>query len=219
MDVFIYKTDAMRRILQLVSRGYTRYTNGVSEPRKLQSLIYKFEDRYGVNRTTQQRYRAKAKGEANAQLVLWLSDNVINWWLLVTAGEGAVKDLELLRDTEQRFERIELTGYSLSKIPKKKGSAAWTWRMTEDNYKTWQERLRTAVIAKNDELIRQAMFSLKRTPAFSGSRKQAFALFRQAKSHWKKINGSEWPYEDIYVGWFGKFQKAKTLNSSDLINK
>ena len=120
MDVFIYKTDAMRRILQLVSRGYTRYKNGVSEPRKLQNLIYKFEDRYGVNRTTQQRYRAKAKGEANAQLVLWLSDNVINWWLLVTAGEGAVKDLELLRDTEQRFERIELTGYSLSKIPKKR---------------------------------------------------------------------------------------------------
>ena len=220
MDVFIYKTDAMRRILQLVSRGYTRYTTGQSHPKKLQSMIYKFEDRYGINRTTQQRYRAKVKGEANAQLVLWLSsDDVVEWWLLVTSGEGVVKDLETLLNTTQRSERIEVTGYSLSKRPRKESGSAWTWRMTDDNYTAWQERLRTAVVSKNDELIRQAMFSLKRTPAFSGSRKQAFALFRYAKAHWKKINGSEWPYEDIYIGWFGKFQKAKILDSSSLTRK
>ena len=70
MDVFIYKTDAMRKILNLVSLGYVRYTCGDISPKKLQGFIAKFKDRYGINRTTQQCYRAKAKGEANSQLVL-----------------------------------------------------------------------------------------------------------------------------------------------------
>lgn len=219
MNVYTYKTDAMRRILQLVSRGYVRYTFGKCELKKLQSLICKFDDRYKINLTTQQRYRAKAKGEANTQLVLFFNEKTIEWWLLVTPGTGLIEELEILKNTEKRFERIELTGYSLCKTPKKGESASWSWRMTENNYLAWQERLRSSVIAKNDELIRQAMFSLKRTPAFSGSRKQAFTLFRQAKNHWRKINGSEWPYENIYIGWFGKFQKAQTIDSSELLEK
>ena len=220
MDVFVYKTDAMRKILQLVSRGYTRHTKGEIKSNKLQSMIFKFEDRYGISRTTQQRYRAKASGQANSQLVLWLSDDhVVSWFLLVTPGEGVIENVEDLKDTKKKKQRLEVTGYKVSKMARKDRNPSWTWRMTHDNRKAWEERLRTAVVAKNDELIRQAMFSLKRTPAFAESRREAFKLFNDTKSHWKKIHGEPWPFDDIFIGWFGKFQKAKILDSAALAKK
>jgi hypothetical protein len=220
MDVFIYKTDAMRKILNLVSLGYVRYTYGEIQPKKLQGFIAKSEDRYDINRTTQQRYRAKAKGEANSQLVLWLSgENIVSWFLLVTPGEGVVEDVEDLRDTRQKHQRLEVTGYKVSQMSRKDRAPSWTWRMTVDNRKAWQERLRTAVIAKNSELVRQAMFSLRRTPAFAESRREAFKLFNDAKKHWKKIHGQEWPFEDIFIGWFGKFEKGKVIDSAKITSK
>ena len=119
MNVYTYKTDAMRRILQLVSRGYIRYTFGKCELKKLQSLICKFDDRYKINLTTQQRYRAKAKGEANTQLVLFFNGKTIEWWLLVTPGKGLVDQMEDLKDALGRKSRIEFGGYELAIMPSK----------------------------------------------------------------------------------------------------
>jgi hypothetical protein len=212
--IYLHKTDAMRQLLNRVSRGYSRYVTGTLAPKKVEALVLKFTDRYAIDRTHQQRYRAKQKAEANSHLVMWLeAENQVRWWLLVTPGDGLVEELEQLQDTGHKKQRLTLTGYELLKTPRKDKPAAWSWRMTHDNHRAWQERLKTAVRHNNEEAIRQAMYSLSRVPAFSESRKQAFDLFRLAKGDWQRTQRKDWPYGEIYIGFYGKFQTANTLDA------
>ncbi|MBB3105426.1 hypothetical protein [Azomonas macrocytogenes] len=211
-SIITHKTDAMRKLQLLVARGHSRWTAGQVEPRKLQALTLKFSDRYGTEKTAQQRWRSKAKGEASSHLVLWQeqpSDLVaapVHWWLVVTPGVGLVSDLEQLQDA--RRQRLSLTGYELAQMPRKGRLASWTWRMTAENYAVWEERLRT-IIRHNDELgISQSLHSLRRTPPFAESRRQAFDLGRLAQAEWKRTKRGLCPYDGLYVGWFGRFQAA-----------
>lgn len=209
-QVFVHKTDAMRQLQLLVARGHTRWTGGQIHPSKLMALCLKFEDRYGINRTSQQRWRAKAQGEASSHLVLWQAEpDQINWWLLVTPGEGLVNDLEQLQ--EVRRTRIQLTGYELLQMPRTGRLAAWTWRMTPDTLKTWLGRLQ-AVIRHHDLLgLEQALYSLKRVPGFAQSRRQAFQLVQYAQNEWKRSQRTEWPYPGIFIGWVGRFKQARQI--------
>lgn len=215
------KTDAMRQILTLVSRGNTRYTSGIVSTKFpcTETLISNFSLHYHTERTHMQRIRAKAKGEANAHLVLWLeSAEQIRWWLLVTTeGDGVIVELENLEDVTDKNSRIALTGYELVKTPRKSGAfeskgPRWTWRMTKETYGAWLERLKSAVRHFSDDGLRQALYSIRSVPGFSESRKQAFALARQAQGEWKRSKSSDWPYGDIFVGFFGRFKKAETID-------
>ena len=90
--IFRFKTDAMRQLLNLTSRGYIFWTSGRITPKKCPALIYKFRDRYDIDATHQQRYRAKKKGLCITTLILWQEDpDTIHWWLLTTEGEGLIK--------------------------------------------------------------------------------------------------------------------------------
>jgi len=207
--IYQYKTDAMQRILHLVSHGYIHYTTGEIPSKKVEALTLKFQDRYRTNATRQQRYRNKQKNQANTNLVLWQQDeNTVRWWLLVTQGEGLIFDLEKLNNTANKKTRLQLTGYELLKTPRKDRAAQWTWRMTETTYKHWRLRLISAVRKNNKELMNQALHSLRRVPGFSEIRKQAFNLHRLAKSDWKRTQKGEWPYPEVYIGWRGQFQKT-----------
>lgn len=230
--IYKHKSDLMRELVRLVSHGYHHWTAGEVEPRKVEALRLKFADRYATEATAQQRYRRKLKGEANAHLVMWPDESGrLSWWLIATDGEGLAHQLEPLADCREKRSRIELTGYQLIKVPKKlskkerelekqgkpvKKSAHWTWRMSKENEDAWKERLRVAVRRGNDDLIRQALHSLKRVPGFSEARKQAFALETFAKAEWQRAQRKEWPYESIYVGWFGRYQKPMLIEPEKL---
>ena len=212
MQAFKHKTDAMRKILLLVSQGHFRYVSGIVTAKKAKALHLKFSDRYRVDATTQQRYRAKKKGQANTHLILWSENKEIyRWWILVSAGEGLVCDLETLLDATNRKTRIELTGYEVVKMPRKDNLAAWTWRMTQENFQAWQERLKASVRSKSSEAIRQAMFSLKATPGFAGSRRQAFLLLREAQGDWKRVQKGDFPHSDLFITWYGRFKKPTMI--------
>lgn len=204
--IYTYKTQAMQRILFLVSHGYTHFTTGEISIKKVDSLTFKFQDRYCTNATEQQRYRNKKKGKSNAFLVLWQQDeNNIYWWLLSTLGEGLIFDLEVLRDATNKKTRLQLTGYELLKTPREDCSAQWTWRMTSSTYNHWKMRLTQAIRKRNDDLINQSLYSLRRVPGFSEIRKQAFNLVKLAKADWKRSQKGEWPYPEIYIGWCGRY--------------
>ena len=47
--IYQYKTDAMQRILHLVSHGYIHYTTGEIPSKKVEALTLKFQDRYRTN--------------------------------------------------------------------------------------------------------------------------------------------------------------------------
>lgn len=180
-SLYLHKTDALRKLQNLVARGHARWTAGQIEPRKLPALCLKFADRYGIERSAQQRWRAKAQGEASAHLVLWpgepySSQKRVHWWLVVSPGGGLVVELEQLQDAGRQ--RIEVTGYELVRMPRQGRPAAWTWRMTAENYAAWQERLRTVIRHHDEPGIQQSLHSLRRTPPFAESRRQAFELGR-----------------------------------------
>lgn len=66
------KSAALSRVLDLVARGYIRYTAGQVPAAKLLSLLRKFHDKYGVGCSPAQRITRKQRGLANAALVLFL---------------------------------------------------------------------------------------------------------------------------------------------------
>ena len=215
MKIFQYKTDLMRELIRLVSHGYISWCSGSIEPKKAEGLMLKFHDRYAVNATSQQRYRRKTKDQANARLLMCLDESgeSVLWWLVATSGEGLVHQLETLMNATEKKTRLEITGYELVKTPRSGRSAQWTWRMTKETELAWKERIRTAIRGKHqsDELIQQALYSLRRVPGFAESRRQAFSLVRFAQGEWKRHRRSEWPYPDIFVGWVGQFKKPQMI--------
>lgn len=209
--------------MRLVAHGYHYWTIGTTDPKKFSGLMLKFDDRYSINATPQQRYRRKSKGDSNTQFLAWQDETgAVIWLLLVTEGEGVVRQLEALKDCRERKTRIGLTGYELVKTPRKGegATAQWTWRIDSENYAAWEERLKTAVRKwhpHNDDLLKQALWSLRRIPGFSESRRQAFALEQFAQGQWKRTQRGEWPFEGLFIGWLGRYQKPTLLDMSDIL--
>lgn len=211
--ILLNKTDAMARILTLVSRAYTHWTSGQIDSKKLAAFVLKLTDRYRIDATTMQRYRAKQQSQANSELVLLQGDdNRIHWWLLVTPGEGLVQQMENLADASDKKTRITMPGqdYELVMTPRKGMRASWTWRMTQATEQAWGERFKTAIRHNNDQAIRQALDSLRRVPGFREARAQAFAIEAAAKAEWARSRRGEWPYPGVFVGFQGRFKKATT---------
>ena len=178
-SIYLKKTDAMQKILHLVSHGYNRYITNEISIKKAPALIIKFIELYKIDSTEMQRYRAKKKGQANVQLVLWkANENDLLWWLLVSDGRGLIDDLEKdnLISVKDKNNRLTITGYELIKMPFKNREPSWSYRMTKETYHDWEERIKSAVRHKKDKLVRQSHYSLSRTPGFAGARRQGFKL-------------------------------------------
>lgn len=65
------KTAALSRVLDLLPKGYTFYTSGECPAEKALALARKFHARYGIGCTPAERITRKARGEANALLVMY----------------------------------------------------------------------------------------------------------------------------------------------------
>jgi len=209
--IFRFKTDAMRQLLNLTSRGYTLWTSGLITPKKCPALVYKFRDRYDIDATHQQRYRAKKKGHCIASLILWQADpDTIHWWLLTTEGEGIIKDLEQLNDANNKKNRLTCTGYELVRTPRKEGPARWSWRMTIETLEEWHRRFQRSIRSQDKMILKQSVYSLKRVPAFAETRRQVFAIMKKAKGEWIRTRKGPWPYEDFKQGWIGRYKTFRT---------
>lgn len=213
-QLFTHKTDVMKKLQQLAARGgYSRYAYGTSEPEKLEAMLYKFEDRYGINRSKQQRWRAKKSGEANTEIVLLLDSEKIHFWLMVSPGSGAVVDMEKPQDLTNKKSRLEITGYELVRV-QKSDAVRWTWRMTKQNYADFERRILDACRHKNSDHIDQAFWSLTHMPVFSAMRQQAFDLFRLLKIEFRRSHRTEYPHE-LRKNFYGRFRAAETLSAVD----
>ena len=206
------KTECMRRLLHLVSHGSVRWTSGQVPRAKAEALVLKFTDRYRIDASPDLRWRMKRRGEAAAALVVMegsTPDEPLSWWLLVTPGDGPVTQLEQLRDSRRKGQRLEVTGYELVQTPRKGEKAAWTWRMTAETVEAWEERIRTAVRHRSEDQIRQALYSLRHVPGFHEIRAQAYRLGYQARAEWARSQRDPWPYPELYIGWVGRFRTPK----------
>ena len=85
--------------------------------------------------------------------------------------------------------------------------------MTPATITGWEERLKTAVRSQNDELLRQALYSLRRVPGFREIRREAFRLAKLAKAEWTRHRTGDFPHPDVFIGFLGKFKVAETLST------
>ncbi|MGV0950939.1 MAG: hypothetical protein ACOYB3_09705 [Azonexus sp.] len=216
------KTEGMRRLLHLVAHGSTWWTGGEVARTKAEALTLKFLDRYRIDASADQRWRAKRRGEASAALVMLEGNELadpLHWWLLATPGEGLVRQLETLRDATRKGQRIEHTGYELVQTPRKGALAAWTWRMTAATIDAWEERIRVAVRHRSEDQIRQVLYSLGHVPGFREIRTQAYRLHTLVRGEWQRTQHDPWPYEQLHVGWVGRYRQPKGAPVREAVRK
>ena len=220
--IFKYKTDFMRSVQNLVSRGFTHYTTGIVAKEKYNAVSQKLKTQYQTEMTSQQRWRAKKKGLASTHLLSFvLNDDEIFFILLATNGQGDIHEFEKRRDVSKKEQRIEITGYQLLKMPMKGSPAQWTWKMTDQTFNFWRRRLKRAIRWKSKRFINQCVYSLSRLPKFHAVRQQGFQLIQYAKADWKRAykNSEPCPFDSIFLGFYGRYQKASKINADSLKKK
>lgn len=222
MNIFTHKTDAMRAVLRYVSQhGYTHYTQGACPESKFKALTDKFNDRYAIFMTAQQRYRARLKNSAVSVLIAFKRDSTIEWILLVCSGEGEVFKKEQLLDLTKRSERLIITGYELVQLPRKEAQPSWTYRMTAQTKTHYLEQVKTVIRRKKELEIKQLVHSLKAIPPFRALRKDAYHVINRASGEWVRImpKTAENPFKSVWIGWVGRYLPAETLPLTALKTK
>jgi hypothetical protein len=214
MKIFTKKTDAMRRILHLVSHGYIHHTSGNIDLNKVTEFVLKLTNLYELDTTPKQRHKNKSKGITNSELILFKSgDNICHWWVLSTPGSGVIFELEKMKDATHRKQRIISNdgSYELVKTPRKELKASWTWRMTSKSVEIWQDKIKNSIRTRDNESLKYMLESLRRVPGFRECRKQAFSLVNFIKSEWKRSRSESFPFPDVYIGFLGRFKKTVSV--------
>jgi hypothetical protein len=189
--VLIGKTLFLQRIQEAVSAGYCYASLGTVPLSKVQKLVNKFAEVYGVNRGKDERYRRRAQGLANATLLLRFNEEAaIDFALLVTEGEHAAHHLETLRDARReslRYREFELVLLTL----KGRSKPTLTWRLDQATFEGWKKRLHLHTAHHDRAALYQDWFSLYRVPGFAGIRRQVGELVSYWRRDWQQLRGDD----------------------------
>jgi hypothetical protein len=173
------KTAALSRILDSVPKGYQRYTTGMVSAAKADLLANKFHARYCIDCSPAQRLTRKAKGLANAVLVMYWPEGAdeVRWILLATAGIGLESE-KLWRVDEKP--RLSWLGYELVRYSSQ-GRTSWTWRRPREEIAELHALVAHQVNAKHLKALEETLERIARQPGFSGVRAQSWALCQEAR--------------------------------------
>jgi hypothetical protein len=196
--VIISKTVFMQRASDYVRAGLSYFCQGEIEAPKVARLAHKFARYYrtDLGGDRNQRARAKARGEGSAILLLYpVSAGSLAWLLLVSPPtlDHPAHRLEQLASAFDRRTRIRLRGYELV-LRTRPGAErpALTWRYDKVSYELWRARIIEVVRRRDACAIRQAVWSLYRTPGFAGSREQVGKLVTLLRAEARRRFGSRW---------------------------
>lgn len=181
---------SMQHIINLVSRGMTRWTGGTIPFEKAEHLVAKLDKKYEVL-ANQERHRTLRKNKrARCRLVMGIDGAVENkrlWWVLLVTkdGVGAVTEQETLWDVTDKRHRIEVMGYELVRYPKprerdsKEGQdkTTWTWRVPAVRWREHREHLIALARHKSPRQAQKAVYAEMKRPGFRGLREQRLELF------------------------------------------
>lgn len=173
------KSAALARVLDVLPKGYTRWTAGSVKPEKAISLANKFHRLYGIGLSPAKRLTRKKHGMANVVLVMYWPQEatVVHWLLLATAGTGVeAENWRLAQDKP----RLLWLNYELVRHPAR-GQSAWTWRRTKlemtESFALLEDHLRH----RHHAAARAFMELLSHQPGFHGVREQSCRLFDYAR--------------------------------------
>lgn len=209
----VSKRAAMRIILETVQRGSFFWAMGHVTAEKALKFADKMAELYRTDANQAQRAYAKSKGRANSTLLMYPEDETtLNWWLLVTPGEGLVHAREKLQDAHDKRQRLRWLGqYELVHQQHTKsqgGGRHWTWQLTAQRYAELEASIQQLAAShgraqeRHDDLdtLVQAMMRL---PGFHGVRQQLMSLYRAGRETWARTHGADkhytWPEKVPYL--------------------
>lgn len=223
-----HKSDLMKTIQSTVAKsGGHRYIHEQIPERKLKAVLFKWEDRYQINATKQQRWYAKKKGKANSTVILFRDKKCeyFDVWLFVSDGEGVVTQSESLKNVIDKRTRVTITGYELVRQTQtvlkgdnylqkkerytKENKPRWTWRINSEHYTLWEKRIQRAIRNKNNQKIEQCYFLLQTMPCFAEMRKQAYQLFKLFKAEYQRAFTKEYD-KTLGKSFYGRFKSPRT---------
>ena len=173
------KSQALTRILDVVGRGYTRYTAGTVAAEKAERLANKFHLLYGIGLSPAQRITRKKHGIANTMLVMYWPTGAdrVEWLLLATAGTGL--ETETLADVPDR-KRLQFVGYELVRYAHD-GRTRWTWRRPKVEMAEHYTYLAEMSGKRAWNAVGELLTRLANQPGFHGVREQTWSLCQEAK--------------------------------------
>ena len=175
------KTAALSRILDVVPRGYQRYTCGTVSATKAKYLANKFHALYSISASPAQRLVRKRRGLANTILVLYWPEGVekVHWLLLATEGTGL--ESEQLRNVTDK-PRLQWLDYELVRHATR-GRTSWTWRRPKAAMADWYALLGEQLKRHNTGAVADILNAIARQPGFHGVREQSWALCQFARQY------------------------------------
>jgi len=185
------KAVFMQRLADHVRLGYRQYVLGEVRPDRAWALAQKFARLYEVHLHRNHRANLRAAGEASAYCLWWQphTDRVV-YALLLTPGTHTARELERLREAENRETRLTLDDYELVQRPREgQARPAWTWRLNDGAYAGWRARVLEVVRGGNDFVVQQLVDDLMSTPGFAGVREQVKKLRSLFRAEWKRRRG------------------------------
>ncbi|MDA8329048.1 MAG: hypothetical protein M0Z83_08790 [Betaproteobacteria bacterium] len=173
------KSQALTRILDVVGRGYTRYTAGSVIATKAEQLANKFHKLYGIGCTPAQRITRKKHGTANTVLTMYWPDGAVRveWLLLATAGDGLTG--ETLADVTDR-RRLQFLGYELVRYAHD-GRTRWTWKRPKVEMAEHYVLLAELANKHAGHSVKDLLARLANQPGFHGVRTQSWELCQEAR--------------------------------------
>jgi hypothetical protein len=174
------KTAALTRISDSIHKGYCRWTAGRVKTTKAEALARKFHERYGIGCSPGQRITRKAKGVANALLVMYWPPEAehVEWLLLATAGTGL--EGEDMRDVTDK-KHLNWLCYELVRHAIR-GRTAWTWRRPKSAMAELHTILTEQLNRRHYSAVAATVERIARQPGFHGVREQNKVLFHSVRS-------------------------------------
>jgi hypothetical protein len=172
------KTSALTRVLDVVPRGYTRYTSGTIASSKVANLASKFHAAYGIAVTPAQRITRKQKGIASSILTIYWPEGSerADWILLSTPGSGL--EAEQMKGVVDH--RLTWLGYELVRRAQR-GRTGWTWRRPKQSMRDLYTLLTQQINQRAYSAVDESLRRIAAQPGFHGVREQSWALCQFAR--------------------------------------
>lgn len=173
------KSQALTRVVDVISRGYTRWMAGNIKSQKVEALAGKFHRLYGIGCTPAQRITRKKHGLANALLVLYWPETIekVEWLLFATNGEGLAGEV-LAEITDRR--RLHFLGYELVRHAYD-GKTRWTWRRPKAEMTEHYALLAELASKHHWKAVNDMLQRLAHQPGFHGVRTQTWDVCQEAR--------------------------------------
>jgi hypothetical protein len=180
--IFNKKGPWMQRISDLICTGHIFYISGQVEIGKVKSLADKFAKNYETGLSKMEQSRKRKNGFASFRFLAWQEDKneIVHWVLCRTDGIiPEVGNKEKWQDATGKSRLNISGGYELVRLTKpNEPKPTWTWRYNKNHYESLRENVLRVIRNRRDDLLKQLIHEIWRTPGFAGARMQVKAYTR-----------------------------------------